>query len=154
MKSPTICTTTMFAILVLVPTQVYADTLFEFAIKDSLDIDFQNETLSVKDYDSGITYEWLFINGKQYVSLPQTTDTIHSFDDIDSSEHFTFDSDRVTFTAIAKTLPIGTPLLMCASFDNNNNYTRCENEAVNRNNYAMVEVDMDAGKMVRTGSSQ
>ena len=129
--------------LVIVPAQVYADTLFEFAIKNSLDIDFQNRTLSVKDYDSGITYEWLFIDDKQFVSLPQTTNTIYSFDDMDSSEHSTFDSDRVTFTAIAKTLPIGTPLLMCASFDNSDNYTRCENESVNRNSYAMLEVDMN-----------
>ena len=132
----------MTAILVLIPSQVYADTLFEFAIKDSLNIDFQNRTLSVKDYDTGIIYEWLYIGNKQFVSLPQTTDVIHAYDDMDSSEHSTFDADRITFTAIAKTLPIGTPLLMCASFDNNENYTRCENESVNRNNYAMLEVDM------------
>ena len=142
----------MFAILVLVPIQVYADTLFEFAVKDAPN-EYINRSLTVEDYDSGEVYEWLIIDDKEYLSLPHTTNAMHNpeYLELDSSEHYTFESDMTAFRAIAKTIPIGTPLLMCISYDN---VTRCENEAVNRNNYAMVEVDMDAGKMVRTGSSQ
>ena len=57
-KSLTIFATTIFAILVLVPTQVYAYTVIEFAIADK-PLQYQNVTYTIEDRRLFEEYEWL-----------------------------------------------------------------------------------------------
>ena len=157
MKSPIIYATIMFAILVLVPTQVYAYTIIEFAVADP-PTTYNNVTFTIEDQRLNEEYVWLQFSADvpkdglccyaKYASLPDGVAEAWDDPQVQAEE---FEPNRALdeggwFTAINRTIEPGTPLKMCVSYDNNE---KCEYTAVRDEgeySVAILQVDVDAAK--------
>ena len=158
----------MFAILVLVPTQVYAYTIIEFAIADK-PLQYQNVTYTIEDRRLFEEYEWLQFtveyccNAAKYSKLPDGVAAAWDDPEVRAQEFEPLraidnDYDGGMFTVINRTIEPGTPVEMCVSYDNNENLTRCEDTAVaDRWGYSslILQADIDAeNKKVVTGQTK
>lgn len=150
----------MFAILVLVPTQVYAYTIVEFAIADR-PVQSQNVTFTIEDLRLHEEYKWIQFNrnyeigagvSQTFSQRPDGVGTAYDDPVVNAEEYepqYPSPYDNGFFTIINKTLEPGTPLTMCVSYNNNDNMTRCEYTAVaDEGAYSVVnlQADVDAAK--------
>ena len=124
----------MLAIIALVVVQqAQAYTFFEFRIANAP----SNITYSARNTLTGEDYIWKEIDGETYYQLPGARnaagDPEIEYNEPEPSTLGPWNAARLFI--IDKTLEPGTPLDMCVN-DN------CEEEAVNKHNYAVLEVDM------------
>jgi hypothetical protein len=149
--------------LLIIPSQVYAYTIIEFAIADRPQ-QYQNVTYTIKDWRLDEEYEWLhfFGNPGTYSKVPAGVSTAYDDPEVRAAEYEPeFDSpyNDGYFTIIDKTLEPGAPVEMCVAYDNNENLTRCEyTAAANEGGYSVLnlqaDVDAPRNKVVKTGSAQ
>lgn len=143
--------------LLVVPTQAYAYTVIEFAVADP-PTTYNNVTYTIEDQRLSEEYEWLQFtvdyccNAAEYAKLPDGVaealdDPVVRAYNPEPLRAIDTDYDGGMFTVINRTIEPGIFVVMCVSYDNNKNLTRCEDTAVadrGLGSYLMLQVDMDA----------